>query len=81
MNVGIIIQIIITLVAVGVSWGSLHSSVRNIQKILDKEIKPDLKNIRERFAVTEDRMDTLWKERGVTGRRPVARVAIKDAVV
>lgn len=77
-----VIQIVITLIAVGVAWGSLRTAVRNIQKTLDEDIKPDLKNIRERFIVAEDRVDMLWKERpAATGRRSTARVAIKDAVV
>ena len=36
--------------------------VRNIQTRMS-EIQPDLKNIRERFIVIEDRVATLWKDK------------------
>ncbi len=63
LNLDTIIEILVTLVAVGVSWGTLNGAVKYIQKTLDTEVKPDLKDVRERFIVVEERVSTLWKDR------------------
>lgn len=52
----------VVLVGLGVAWGTLKSSVRSISKTLDEQLVPDLKNVRERFMVVEDRVKTLWKD-------------------
>lgn len=57
-----IIGIVVFVATVGIAWGTLKNSVKNIIGNLD-EMKPDLKNVRERFMVIEDRVDTLWKDK------------------
>ena len=57
------------LVGMGVSWGLLRRSVSNIQDTLG-EMKPDLKNVRERFAVVEDRVGTIWKDKYAPAASP-----------
>jgi hypothetical protein len=52
----------VILVGGGVAWGVLKNSVSTIKKILDDEIKPDLKNVRERFVIVEDRVKVFWKD-------------------
>ena len=49
------------LLGVGIAWGTLKTSVKHIGKTLD-EIKPDLKEVREKFRVVESRVETLWKD-------------------
>ncbi len=60
----------VMLLAIGVAWGTFKTLVRGIKKVLEEEIKPDLKNIRERFAVVEDRVQTLWKDNVAPAHSP-----------
>ena len=64
------IGIIVFLVTVGIAWGSLRTLVKGIKTTLDNEIKPDLKNVRERFGKTEDRVETLWKDKFAPAHSP-----------
>ncbi|MFY9462773.1 MAG: hypothetical protein WAP52_01155 [Candidatus Sungiibacteriota bacterium] len=50
------------LLGIGTAWGTLKTLVKGVKNTLDDEIKPDLKNIRERFMVVEDRVETLWRD-------------------
>lgn len=50
------------LIGIGVGWGTLKTLIKGVKDVLDKEIKPDLKNVRERFMVVEDRVKVLWKD-------------------
>jgi hypothetical protein len=56
-----LIGVIVFVGTIGIGWGTLKKSVENIDKSL-AEMKPDLKNIRERFMIVEDRVKTLWKD-------------------
>ena len=58
------------LVGIGIGWGTLRTLIREIKNVLDKEIKPDLKNVRERFAVVEDRVKVLWKDEVAPAHSP-----------
>ncbi|MFA5995860.1 MAG: hypothetical protein WCW27_01045 [Patescibacteria group bacterium] len=64
-----LLGVAVILIGLGMAWGSLRNEVRGIKKTLDEEVKPDLKNVRERFAalearfvILEDRVDTLWQD-------------------
>ncbi len=50
------------LVGIGIAWGTLRTLMKGVKDVLEKEIKPDLKNVRERFIVVEDRVKVLWKD-------------------
>ena len=56
-----IIAITAPVVVIGVAWGAIRNDVSHIDRTLHDEIKPDLKNLRERFAVVETKVDVLWK--------------------
>mgnify|MGYP001575134040 CR=1 FL=1 len=58
-----LLGIVILLVGIGIAWGSLRTLVKNIKETLDKEIKPPLKKLNDRFMVVEDRVETMWKQR------------------
>lgn len=56
------------LIAAGMAWGSLKNSVsslknstKEVKNSLNNKIRPDLQDVRERFAIVEDRVDTTWK--------------------
>ena len=68
--VGLILTVIVTLVTVGIAWGTLKGLVQGIKDTLDKDVKPDLKNVRERFSIVEDRVDTIWKDRLAPAHSP-----------
>ena len=65
-----VIGIVVFLVGIGIAWGSLKTLVKAMSKTLDEEIKPDLKNIRERFSATAEKVDTLWKDRYAPAHSP-----------
>lgn len=65
-----LLGIIATLVTAAIGWGKLHKAVSNIEKKINNEVVPDLKDVRERFGVVEDRVETLWKERYATSHSP-----------
>jgi len=48
---------------VGAAWANLKSSVRDLEKSLDEDVKPPLVDLRDRFAVVEDRVESLWKDK------------------
>src|SRR3989338_6997863 len=58
------------LISVGVAWGTLKTLVSGVKNTLDKEVAPDLKNIRERFGIVEDRVETLWKDKLAPANSP-----------
>ncbi len=68
-TINVIIGAIVFLIGIGVAWGTLKKSVSNISDTL-KEIKPDLKDVRERFMAVEDKVDTLWKDRFASAHSP-----------
>lgn len=58
------------LITIGIAWGKLQVSLKQVQKTLETEIKPELKelrtnliDLRERYIVAEERVDILWKNR------------------
>ena len=65
-----VIGIVSFLVTIGIAWGSLRTLVKHIGKTLDDEIKTDLKDVRERFSIVEDRVDTIWKDRLAPAHSP-----------
>lgn len=40
----------------------ISKKVESIENEIRKEVQPDLKNIRERLAVVEDRVGVLWRK-------------------
>jgi hypothetical protein len=65
-----LIAIAVVLVGMGVAWGTLKSAIKNVSKLLSDNIVPDLKNVRERFMVVEDRVETLWKDKFAPSHSP-----------
>lgn len=65
-----IIAIIAPIVIIGIAWGTIRSNVSSIERILNEEIKPDLKNVRERFASVETKVDVLWKDQYAPAESP-----------
>ena len=65
-----VLGVCVMLVGIGIAWGALRNSVSNINKTLDKNVVPDLKDVRERFGVVEDRVDTLWKDKYAPSHSP-----------
>lgn len=66
----VVIGVIVFLVGIGIAWGTLKTLVAGMKKTLDEEIKPDLKDIRERFSATAGKVDTLWKDRYAPANSP-----------
>ncbi|TSC55375.1 MAG: hypothetical protein G01um101418_952 [Parcubacteria group bacterium Gr01-1014_18] len=74
----------VLLVGMGVAWGTLKTEVRGVKRNLERMeknlesldhgietgVKVDLKDVRERFMIVEDRMDQLWRERFAPSRSP-----------
>jgi hypothetical protein len=72
-----LLSVAVVLVGLGIAWGSLKTIVSGIRKTLDEEVKPELKtlgeslkNMRERFVVVEDRVETLWKDKVAPAHSP-----------
>lgn len=53
-----------------VSIGRKLEKLETIEKDLKENINPDLKSIRERFGVVEDRVETLWKDKLAPAHSP-----------
>jgi hypothetical protein len=80
MNWGItVLQIVNGLVVVvGVPWtinlfvtsGKKLQLLDSLEETIKMDIKPDLKNLRERFAVVEDRVNFLWKDKFAPASSP-----------
>lgn len=64
------IGIVTILIGIGMSWGSLKTTMKNVENSLKEQIAPDLKNVRERFVIVEDRVDTLWKDKFAPANSP-----------
>lgn len=64
------IGVAVVLVGMGIAWGTLRNSVKTVSTLLKDQIVPDLKDVRERFAVVEDRVDTLWKDKFAPAHSP-----------
>lgn len=58
-----VLGIVVILVGAGIAWGKMHSSICGIKESLDRKIEPELKDVRERFIVVEDRVGSMWKDR------------------
>ncbi len=65
-----IISMLSVFVVIGIAWGTLKTLVKEIKETLNNEIKPDLKEVRERFIIVEERVDTIWKDRLAPARSP-----------
>ena len=63
MQVGTILNIAVTLLGIGIAWGALQTAVVAIKSSLDQEVKPDLKEIRERFIGVEYKVNAMWEDR------------------
>jgi hypothetical protein len=64
------VALVVFVFGVGAAWTNLKSSVQNLENTLKDEIAPDLKDMRERFALIEDRVDSLWKDKLAPARSP-----------
>ena len=69
-SISALLGVLTVVVAGGIAWGTLKSSVSHINKVLLDEIKPDMKDVRERFAVVEDRVGSLWKDKYAPASSP-----------
>ncbi len=47
------------LIGVGIAWGNLKTLVTGMKEALDNDIKPGLKDIRERFSALEGRLSNV----------------------
>jgi hypothetical protein len=65
-----ILGIVVFIFVAGAAWGTLKNSLSAINKLLTENIAPDLKDVRERFMVVEDRVDTLWKDKYAPSHSP-----------
>lgn len=65
-----LVGIIVFLVAIGIAWGTLKTIVESIKRTLEDKIEPDLKNVRERFGIVENRVETLWKDKFAPANSP-----------
>lgn len=57
-------------IGIGISWGTLKTKIEHIADTLENNVGPDLKNIRERFIIVEDRVKTLWKDEVAPAHSP-----------
>lgn len=64
-----IVGLVVILVSMGVAWGTLKKSVSNLEGII-KEMRSDLKDIRERFGGVEEKVDVLWKDKYAPAHSP-----------
>lgn len=69
-TIPVIIGVIVFVFGIGAAWGSIKNLVSSIKDTLNNDIKPDLKDIRERFGVVEDRVETLWQDKFAPARSP-----------
>jgi hypothetical protein len=73
IEIGIIpiaISSLIIFASVCVAWGKLNTLVREIKDTLKDEIKPDLKDVRERFFTIEEKVNTLWRDKFAPANSP-----------
>jgi hypothetical protein len=62
--------LVVFVFGIGAAWASLKSSVQSLENTLKEEIAPDLRYMRDRFALLEDRVDSLWKDKLAPARSP-----------
>jgi len=53
----------IFLVGMSIAWGSLRGGFQNLETTIRNTLTPDLKDVRERFIIVEDRVEMLWREK------------------
>jgi hypothetical protein len=56
-----LVGLAVILIGAGIAWGKLNTSVNNIRLDLNDTIKPDLKDVRERFANLEGKTANLFQ--------------------
>ena len=64
------IAILTPVVIISCAWSTLRTTVNGIVKTLDTEIKPDLKNVRERVTAMETKIDVLWEAKLAVSHSP-----------
>jgi hypothetical protein len=65
-----LIGLIVFIFGLGATWATMKSSVTNLEKTISGEIKPVLTDLRDRFVVVEDRVESLWKDKVVEAHSP-----------
>ena len=72
--------------AIGIAWGTLRTSVKHIgdaikevKKELHENIKPDLKDVRERFATWEGKQSGLVQSQSPVGLTPKGKEALNKS--
>jgi hypothetical protein len=65
-----LIGLIVFVFGLGAAWATMKSSVTNLEKTISGEIKPVLTDLRDRFVVVEDHMESLWKDKVVEAHSP-----------
>lgn len=64
------IGICVVLVGIGIAWCTLRTETKEIQHLLKDEIKPELKNLKERFVVVESKVISLWRDKVAPANSP-----------
>jgi hypothetical protein len=65
-----IMGVLVLVFGIGAAWATLKNSVANLDKTIREDIKPVLTDLRDRFAVVEDRVESLWKDKVVEAHSP-----------
>ena len=66
-----VLGVVVVLFAVGVAWGQLRKTVGHLDGTLRHRVLPDLRDVRERIARIEGKLDAFWsshESRQVTKR-------------
>lgn len=65
-----ILGIAVIFIGAGIAWGNIRTLVKGVKQTLDTKIEPDLKDVRERFVIVEDRVETIWKDKYAPAHSP-----------
>lgn len=70
LNAIVVLIGIPTIVKVLVDTGKKLEKIDSVSKTIEGEISPGLKDVRERFMVVEDRVESLWKDKLAPAQSP-----------
>lgn len=73
-----IIGIVAVIATIGIAWGKMQAFSEYFKTSLD-EVKSDLKDLRERFIVTEERTKNLWDRFSVVEDR--VKIASEEKIL
>lgn len=58
-----VLGVLFVLFTIGVAWGRMRRTVRHLDDTLKSRVLPDLRDVRERMARIEGKIDALWSPR------------------